>query len=122
MGKNMIDETPKIDTENKGYILLRDRKIPEFNSLHEKGMIDTNLSGLSFRAFDLRKLSAGGLDFSNCRFKQTDVRGVNFADAKLEGASFYGAKISVAYFPPEFSAQEILLSVTHGTRLRKNRS
>ena len=116
----MIDETPKIDNENKGYILLRDRRIPEFNSMHEKGMIDTNLSGLSFRALDLRRLIADGLDFSNCRFKQTDVRGVNFTNANLEGASFYGAKISGAFLPPEFSASEILLSVTHGTRLRKS--
>ncbi len=118
----MNDETPKIANENKGYILLRDRRVPEFNSLHEQGKIDTRLSGLSFQGFDLRSLNADGLDFSHCRFKQTDVRGVNFTNTKLEGASFYGAKISGAFFPSEFSASEILLSVTQGTRLRKSNS
>lgn len=114
----MRDETPIIPVEHKEYNLLRERKIKEFNYLKEQGKIDTNLSGLSFRGFDLRGLDAEGLDMSNCKFKQAVVRGINFSHTKLEGASFYGAKISGALFPIQFSAAEILLSVTHGTRLR----
>ena len=114
----MKDETPIIPVERKEYNLLRERKIKEFNHLKEQGRIDPNLSGLSFRGFDLRGLDADGLDMSNCKFKQAVVRGINFTNTKLDGASFYGAKISGALFPKTFSASEILLSVTHGTRLR----
>lgn len=114
----MKDETPKIPKENRAYNFLRERRIPEFNQLREQGKIDLNLSGLSFRGFDLRGLNADGLDMSDCKFKQAIVRGINFSNTKLDGASFYGAKISGALFPKQFSAAEILLSVTHGTRLR----
>jgi len=114
----MKDETPKIPTDNKAYKLLRERRIAEFNSLHEQGLLNTDFSGLSFRGIDLRGMDANGLDFSNCRFRQSDLRGINFTNTKLEGASFYGAKISGTYFPKEFSANELLLSVTQGTRVR----
>jgi hypothetical protein len=37
---------------------------------------------------------------------------------ELEGASINSAKISGTYFPPSLSAEEITLSLVHGTRLR----
>ena len=36
----------------------------------------------------------------------------------LEGASIAGTKISGTYFPKELSAEEINLSLQHGTRMR----
>lgn len=114
----MIDETPKIPQGNKMYNLLRERRINDFNNLRERGELGNNLSGLDFRGFDLRGMDASGLDFSNCHLKQADLRGINFSRTNLAGASLYGAKISGCLFPKEISAQEILMSVTHGTRLR----
>ncbi len=114
----MNTEIPQIPKNNKMYALLRERRIADFNAMRERGELDNDLSGLAFRGFDLRGLNANGLDMSNCKFKQADLRGINFSNTNLEGSSLYGAKISGCLFPKEISAQEILMSVTHGTRLR----
>jgi len=75
-----------------------------------------------WRLIDLASLSMSisvGLDFSDSYFRQTDLRGVDFSNClSLEGASFHGAKISGAFFPSEIRADEILLSLEHGTRIR----
>jgi uncharacterized protein YjbI with pentapeptide repeats len=63
-------------------------------------------------------LVTDGLDFSDCYFRQSDLRSVDFRKARLEGASINGAKISGAYFPAELTATEIELSLLHGTRMR----
>lgn len=99
------------------YLLLRQGKIEEFNTLKAHGQ-QTDLTSCDFRGLDLRGLDASGLDFSNSYFRQTDIRGVDFSQSRLEGASIYGAKISGAYFPKELSAEEITLSLLHGTRMR----
>ncbi|MBP5090488.1 hypothetical protein HUS91_34190, partial [Pseudomonas chlororaphis] len=39
-------------------------------------------------------------------------------NSSMEGASLAHAQISGAYFPPELTADEILMSVNFGTRLR----
>lgn len=114
----MTNETPQIPQDNKLYSLLRERRISEFNNLREKGEAGPDFCGLSFRGTDLRGLKADGLDLSSCKFKQADLRGINFSNTKLDGASLYGAKISGCLFPKSISAQEILLSVQQGTRLR----
>jgi len=46
------------------------------------------------------------------------LRGIDFRNSALEGASLAHAQISGAYFPPELSADEILMSMNFGTRLR----
>ncbi len=46
------------------------------------------------------------------------LRGIDFSKAWLEGASLNSARISGAYFPAELTPEEIILSVTHGTRMR----
>jgi uncharacterized protein YjbI with pentapeptide repeats len=46
------------------------------------------------------------------------LRGIDFSNARLEGASINGARISGAFFPAELSADEIMLSVNHGTHMR----
>jgi hypothetical protein len=46
------------------------------------------------------------------------LRGIDFSQTCLEGASINGARISGVYFPPELSPEEIVLSIEHGTRLR----
>ncbi len=114
----MYAETPLIPQNNKSYSLLQERRIKDFNLLKDRGQLESELNGLAFRGFDLRGLDASGLDLSNCKFKQADLRGINFSNTNLHGASLYGAKISGCLFPKELSAPEILMSVTHGTRLR----
>ncbi len=99
------------------YRLLREGAIEEFNSRRAAGET-CDLRGCDFRTLDLRKLNAKGLDLRDCYFRQADLRGLDLSEANLEGASINAAKISGVYFPPELSAEEISLSLTHGTRMR----
>ena len=99
------------------YMLLREGRMADFNSRKAHGE-KCDLTGCDFRGLDLRGLEANGIDFSNSYFRQTDLRGVDMSTCKLEGASINGARISGAYFPKELSADEITISLLHGTRMR----
>jgi len=100
--------------------LLHEGHVPEFNRRRQAGE-SCSLSGEDLRGVDLRQLDAADLDMSHCYLRQADLRGVDFSRTNLEGASIYCAKISGAWFPPALSAEEINLSLVHGTRMRYNR-
>lgn len=112
----MSNSHPKIK-DDPLYRLLREGAIEEFNTRRANGET-CDLVGCDLRTIDLRKLDASGLDFRDCYLRQADLRGVDLSEANLEGASINAAKISGAYFPKELSAEEITLSLTHGTRMR----
>jgi uncharacterized protein YjbI with pentapeptide repeats len=99
------------------YQLLRDGNIAEFNRRKAAGET-CDLTFCDFRNLDLRGLDASGLDMSGGYFRQADLRGIDFSDTGLEGASINAARISGAFFPEELSAQEIDLSINHGTCMR----
>ncbi len=99
------------------FALLRADDVKAFNLQRPKnGSID--LANGDFRGLDLRDMNAKDIDFTNACFRSADLRGVDFRSASLEGASIAQAQISGAYFPVELSADEILMSVNFGTRLR----
>ncbi|OUR73055.1 hypothetical protein A9Q78_05465 [Methylophaga sp. 41_12_T18] len=100
------------------YRLLREGKIDEFNQRILAGE-KVDLTGCDFRHLNLQGIMTKGLDFSDSYFRQADLRGVDFSDCdSLEGASIHAAKISGAYFPKEIRAEELVLSLEHGVRLR----
>ncbi|MCB2426072.1 pentapeptide repeat-containing protein [Methylophaga pinxianii] len=108
---------PKI-TQDPLYQLLRDGKIEEFNHRIAKGE-KVDLTSCDFRHLNLQGLIANGLDFSNSYFRQADLRGIDFSQCiSLRGASIHGAKISGVFFPSPLTAEEITLSLQHGTRMR----
>ncbi|UST68485.1 pentapeptide repeat-containing protein [Pseudomonas moraviensis] len=99
------------------YALLHKDDVAGFNNERPKdGLID--MVGGDFRGLDLRELNADNVDFRDAYFRSADLRGIDFRKASLEGASLAHAQISGAYFPPELSADEILMSMNFGTRLR----
>ncbi len=104
-------------TKDPMYLLLRVDDAKGFNQRKDAGA-DCDLTNVDLRGLDLRGLDAAGLDFSGSYFRDTDLRGVDFSAATLRGCSFYGCKISGTLFPAELSADEIRLSVDHGTRVR----
>ena len=112
----MSDE-PLIKDSEPLYMLLRDGKVKDFNHAREDGM-QCDLRGADFRGVSLRGINAKGLDLSNCYFRQADLRGIDLSEANLRGASIHAAKISGVLFPATLSAEEITLSLVHGTRLR----
>ena len=112
----MSNKRPEIK-DDPMYRLLREGDIEEFNTRRAAGET-CDLVSCDLRTIDLRKLDARGLDFRDCYFRQADLRGVDLSQTNLEGASINAAKISGAFFPKELSAEEITLSLTHGTRMR----
>lgn len=110
-------QQPPLIKNDPLYRLLRDGCIQEFNERKLKGE-KCDLTGCDFHRVDLRGLDADGLDMSNCYFRMCDLRGIDLTKTRLEGASIHGAHISGAYFPVELSAEEITLSLLHGTRMR----
>jgi len=99
------------------YQLLREGRVKDFNALREQGKT-CDLRNADLRGLDLRGLDADGLDLRDAYLRQADLRGLDLTGARLEGASINGAKISGVYFPPELNAEELTLSLLHGTRLR----
>jgi uncharacterized protein YjbI with pentapeptide repeats len=112
----MSDKGPYIK-DDPMYRLLREGKVDAFNSRRAAGE-SCDLTGSDLRTVDLRKLDARGLDLRDCYLRQADLRGVDLSEANLEGASINAAKISGAYFPKALAAEEINLSLLHGTRMR----
>lgn len=102
------------------YHLLREGKLEEFNTLKSRGE-GADLRNCDLRGLDLRELDATGLDLGDTYLRQADLRGVDLRETNLEGASINGAKISGAYLPAQLSADEITLSLLHGTRMRYRR-
>lgn len=101
------------------YLLLRNEDITGFNAQKPAdGTVD--LRGGDFRGVDLRGLDARGVDFTDAYFRGADLRGIDFRESQLQGASIAHAQISGAFFPTELAADELLMSVNFGTRLRYN--
>lgn len=99
------------------YRLLREENISGFNAQRPMD-IEVDLSGGDFRGLDLRALDAQGINFTDAYFRGTDLRGLDLRHSRLEGASLAHAQISGTYFPADLSADELLMSVNFGTRLR----
>ncbi len=111
-----MNEAPKIKSDPL-YRMLREGRVSAFNEEKARGN-SCDLTHSDFRGIDLRGLEADGLDLSGCYFRQCDLRGLDLSKAKLEGASIHGARIAGAYFPVEIPADEIIMSLMHGTRMR----
>ncbi len=112
--------TPVI-SQDPLYQMLRHDDISGFNKARDAGQA-VHLAGCDLRGLDLRTINLRGVDLTDTYFRGADLRGIDFRDCCLDGASLADARISGCYFPADISAQEILLSVTHGTRLRHTTS
>ena len=106
-----------IHSDNPLFLLLKEDKVAEFNQRRSAGEV-VDLEGCHLRGCDLRGLNADGLNLKNAYLRGADLRGVDFRNSALEGASLAQAKISGTYFSKKLEADEINLSVMHGTRLR----
>ena len=72
-----------------------------------------NLSDLDLSGFNLRNA-----DLTDAYMRGANLNGVDLSEAKLHGASLKNARISGCLFPMDLSAQEILLAVGTGARIR----
>ncbi|MAA66375.1 MAG: hypothetical protein CL581_16585 [Alteromonadaceae bacterium] len=102
------------------YQTLRNENIDAFNEAKAKISACPSFSHGDFRGLDLRGINVEGMDLSHAYFRGADIRGVDFSKTNMEGASIAGAKISGCLFPTELHADEIVMSLNHGTRMRYN--
>jgi len=100
------------------YETLRQEDIPAFNAEKSARSELPSFAHGDFRGLDLRGLDAQGLDLSHAYFRGADLRGIDFSHSSMEGASIAGAKISGCFFPHKLEAEEIVMSLNHGTRMR----
>jgi uncharacterized protein YjbI with pentapeptide repeats len=112
-----LNENGPIITDDPLYCLLREGKIDEFNARRQAGAL-TDLRQCDFRGSDLRGMDASGLDLRDAYLRGADLRGLDLRETNMRGASLAQAHISGTYFPVDLDAQEIIMSVQHGTRLR----
>lgn len=112
----MTQSSPEFK-DNEMYRLLRDENIEEFNKRREAGEV-CDLTYADFRNLVFTGINSEGIDFSGCYFRSCDLRGVDFSLSKLDGASIHDAQISGTLFPTALRAEEISLSLNHGTRMR----
>jgi uncharacterized protein YjbI with pentapeptide repeats len=108
---------PMIKNDDPMYALLREGKISEFNQRLAAGE-SCDLTNADFRNLELVGWEPTGLNLCGGYFRQADLRGVDLSTCELAGASIHGAKISGVLFPKSLSADEIQLSLLHGTRMR----
>ncbi len=105
------------ENTNEMYQYLQDENIEAFNQARQNG--DTAvLKNSIFRGLNLKGANLNGIDLSGCHFKSADLRGIDLRNCNLDGCSIFNAKISGVFFPTSLSADEITLSVEHGTRIR----
>jgi len=100
------------------YEILRNEDIKTFNAEKAKLSELPSFAHGDFRGLDLRGLDAKDLDFRHAYFRGADLRGIDFSRSRMEGASIASAKISGCYFPHRLEADEIVMSLNHGTRMR----
>lgn len=97
---------------------LQEEHIDAFNKYVDQRDGEVDLRDAHLRSYDLRKCHLKYANLRGAYMRASDLRALDLSEADLEGASFKGAKISGVMFPRNVSAQEIHLSVTHGTRIR----
>lgn len=102
------------------YELIRSEDMKAFNAAKATTNELPSFSHGDFRGLDLRGMDARGLDLRHAYFRGADIRGIDFSQSLMEGASIAGAKISGCFFPKELHADEIVMSLNHGTRMRYN--
>lgn len=100
------------------YELLRNEDMKAFNAEKSKATELPSFTHGDFRGLDLRGMDAQGMDFRHAYFRGADLRGVDFSKSRMEGSSIASAKISGTYFPHRLEADEIVMSLNHGTRMR----
>jgi hypothetical protein len=101
--------------------MLREGHAEAFNAwVAEHGPAD--LTDANLRMADLRGIDLKGASLQGAYMRAADLRGQDLGTCDLDGASLAGAKVSGARFPADIGADEIALSLAHGTRLRARRS
>jgi uncharacterized protein YjbI with pentapeptide repeats len=100
--------------------LLQEERFDRFNAYAERKDGYVDLSNAHLRGYDLRKCFLTRANLSGAYLRGADLRGLDLQEATLDGASMMECKASGTLFPRNLDAQEIIMSLRYGTRLRQN--
>lgn len=106
-----------LDRDSELVRLLREEKVDDFNERAQQS--PPQLENADLRMVDLRNARLVKANLRGAYLRNADLRGVDLSNADLAGASLHDARISGCLFPPSIPAEEISLSVTQGTRMRR---
>lgn len=106
--------------DEKALKLIQEDKHLDFNQYVENLEI-VDLAGAHLRSYDLRKFNLSKANLTDAYMRATDLRGLDLRNAMFYGASLAEAKVSGAFFPENIPANEIMMSLQHGTRLRQGK-
>lgn len=108
--------TPKF-LNHPAYRCLRVGDVAGFHRYgNEEETVD--LAGADLRGVDLRKADLRKVILRGAYLKDADLRGQDLREHDLDGCSLRNAKIGGVFFPDNIRAEEIIMSVQHGTRIR----
>src|SRR5690349_1897151 len=106
-------------SDPRALTLVQEDRPLDFNRIIEAQGGQVDLSGGQFRGYDLRKFNLQKANLENAYLRNADLRGLDLTQTRMRGASIKDAHVSGTMFPLDIPAQELLLSLEHGTRLRQ---
>ena len=112
--------TPRFP-QDPAFKLLRVGEVDAFHkNIEDRDVVD--FTGADLRGTDFRKVDLSKIILRDAYLRDADLRGCDLRHLDLEGVSLQSAKIGGAYFPDNLAANEIRMSLRHGTRLRTNQT
>ncbi len=109
---------PEFFEKDKAFVFLRKGDKDGFNREVVSRGGQVHFTNANFRGVDFRGVDTEALMLISCYLRDADLRGCDMRHWDLEGSSIHNAHISGAYFPDDVEAEEIRLSLDHGTRIR----
>lgn len=105
--------------DHSAYRCLRIGDIAGFNHYGDEEE-EVDLTGADLRGVDLRKADLRRVILRGAYLKDADLRGQDLRHLDLAGCSIRNAKVGGVFFPASIRAEEIIMSLQHGTRLRNS--
>lgn len=102
---------------DEAFKALRSGDIERYNRLVANRR-DIDFSNSDLRGSDLRRIDLTLVKLKGAYLKDCDLRGQDMRHMDLEGASLHNSKVGGVYFPDNVSSDEILMSLSRGTRIR----
>lgn len=103
--------------DDETFKSLRSGEKETFNNL-VKNRESIDFSDCDLRATDFRGIDLSKVILKGAYLRDANLRGQDLRQHDLEGCSIFHAHISGVFWPRNLSAEEIRLSLDHGTRMR----
>lgn len=104
--------------KNRFHSYSRNEEPERFNAETAALPGPLDLEGCDLCIQDLRKSNLRTANLRNAYLKLAHPGGADLSEAQMDGASTHRSHLSEVFFPRNRPAQEILLPIEHGSRMR----